>query len=48
MINLISLFIPALGTMISTKFLEVFRDENAAKKGEGDVETDVKSGKKLQ
>ena len=36
------------GTMISTKFLEVFRDENAAKKGEGDVETDVKSGKKLQ
>ena len=34
--------------MISTKFLEVFRDENAAKKGEGDVETDAKSGKKLQ
>jgi len=33
-----------IGTMISTKFLEVFRDENAAKKGEGDVETDVKSG----
>ena len=47
MINLISLFIPP-GTIISTKFLEVFRDENAAKKGEGDVETDVKSGKKLQ
>merc|ERR1719418_349186 len=33
-----------IGTMISTKFLEVFRDENAAKKGEGDVETDVKTG----
>ena len=34
--------------MMSSKFQEAFRDENAAKKGEVDGENDVKSGKKLQ
>merc|ERR1712241_1494526 len=32
------------GALLSQKFICVFRDENAAKKGEGDVETVVKSG----
>ena len=36
------------GSMMSSKFQEAFRDENAAKKGEVDGENDVKSGKKLQ
>ena len=36
------------GSMISSKFQEAFRDENAAKKEEVDGENDVKSGKKLQ
>ena len=36
------------GSMMSSKFQEAFRDENAAKKGEVDSENDVKSGKKLQ
>ena len=36
------------GSMISSKFQEAFRDENAAKKEQVDGENDVKSGKKLQ
>jgi len=33
-----------IGSMMSSKFQEAFRDENAAKKGEVDGENDVKSG----
>ena len=37
-----------IGTFLCNKFIEVFRDENASKKGSLDIENDVKSGKKLQ
>jgi len=33
-----------MGTFLCNKFIEVFRDENASKKGSLDIENDVKSG----
>ena len=42
------LLLSLLGTFLCNRFISVFRDEAAIKKGSTDIENDVKSGKKLQ